>query len=108
MSFTLGRYVNKTVRVSIPVLFPEGPHCVVELLAVEPIGVWLEGEALLHAVYPRNPPESTRVFIPFAQIAYIVEDTSPPEPVAGEKEEATPPKPKRPGHRGAVRHKHHR
>ena len=114
MSSILGRYINKTVRLGIPALFPEGPPCVAELLAVDSAGVWLESEGLTHAVYPHNPPESARVFIPFAQIAYILEEileserSASPADQETPKEDAAPSKSKRSGHRGTPRNKHHR
>jgi len=110
MSFTLGRYINKAVRVSIPTLFPDGPDCVAIILAVDPAGVWFQSEALVRRVYPHNPPESARVFIPFTQIAYLAEDMTEPgsEHADQESPRALHPKPKRPGHRGAMRHKQQR
>ena len=123
MSSLLGRYVNKTLRLSIPILFPDGPPCVAKLLAVEPAGVWLESEALTQAI-ALSPAESARVFIPFAQIAFIVEElrrtatahanrAHPADKVTVARtgatgDEPTPPKTKRPGHRSAPHNKHRR
>jgi hypothetical protein len=121
MSSMLGRYLNRNVRVSIPTLFPDGPSCVAELVAVERSGVWLESPALTHVVYPDTPPESARVFIPFTQIAYIVGETeepllpetahagrAAPADKATTKEKEMPSRRERSGHRGTHRDKHHR
>jgi hypothetical protein len=130
MNSLLGRYLNKTIRLSIPILFPDGRPCVAALLAIEPAGVWLESDTLREAV---DLHESTRIFIPFAQIAYIVEETrhheraepgrahperpdhpeaphhpqkAHPDKPPTKEEPASPAKPKRPGHGGAPRSKH--
>lgn len=119
----LGRYVNRTVRLSIPILFPDGAPCVGTLISVESAGVWLDSEALTKAVHLHNAPQPAQVFIPFAQIAYIVEATPHPEkadslktthhPEASHHERVAPEKSasakaKRPIHGSAPRSKHHR
>ena len=110
----LGHYLNKTVVVSIPILFPDGPACVGTLVSIEPAGIWLESDALTRTVHPdmEQPPESTRVFIPFAQIAYIVkglgeETLRDPQHHDRAVKEATPAVPKRRG-RGATTSNKHR
>jgi hypothetical protein len=77
----LSNYVNKTVLVSIPFVFKDGDPCACRLLAVEPAGLWLESAELREKMLPnadRRPKAA--VFVPFAQMAYLIEDIPAPPP----------------------------
>jgi hypothetical protein len=70
----LGHHVNKSVSVSIPVIFKDNRSRPCRLVGVEVSGLWLEGEELSAALLPKpENGETFMVFVPFAQISYLVE-----------------------------------
>jgi hypothetical protein len=89
----LGHHVNKPVLVSIPSIFPDGEPQACTLIGIEPAGLWLESEELTRTLFPDTESEKVRkVFVPFAQIGYLVEGTTEP-PVSSplDKATSTPP-----------------
>jgi hypothetical protein len=79
----LGSHVNKIVLVSIPFLFKDDDPRPCRLVAAETSGLWLEGAELTKRLFPDVERRTeTVVFIPFTQIAYLVEDT--PQRLAAE------------------------
>jgi hypothetical protein len=73
----LANCVNKTVQVSIPILFGEVLPRICQLIGVEPGGVWLESPELARTAFPQGAEASTKIFVPFTQIAYITTETTP-------------------------------
>jgi hypothetical protein len=73
----LGHYLNKSLLVSIPSIFGDDDPRACTLTGIEPSGLWLESEdfskKLLHPDDKRARPH---VFIPFHQIAYLLEATA--------------------------------
>jgi hypothetical protein len=79
----LGHYVNKPVLVSIPPLFADGQLRACRLIGVESGGLWLESEDFTKLAFPNADRSAAKVFVPFTQIAYLVEGTTaPPVPLA--------------------------
>lgn len=78
----LSRYLNKTVLVSIPILFADGTARPYTLLGAEANGLWLQSAQLTERLLPDEGSElaamSPVVFMPFAQIAGVVVATSMP------------------------------
>ena len=84
MAPNLARYVNKTIYVSIPVLFEDCVCRPYRLLAADLIGLWLQSEDLARRLTPDDAGHLASmqaiVFVPFAQIAGVLIPTSMPEP----------------------------
>jgi hypothetical protein len=79
MSISLGHNLNKTVGVSIPSLFGDDLARVCTLVGIEPSGVWLlcaDPSFTFQTDQNQIPPTNPNVFIPFAQIAYLLDSTS--------------------------------
>jgi hypothetical protein len=82
MTPKVSQYINKTILVSIPVLFDDGRCRPFKLIGVEISGLWLQA----HDLAERLLPEAMRnystaepvVFVPFAQIGGVVIPTRPP------------------------------
>ena len=89
----LGHHVNKLVLVSIPSIFADSEPHICKLVGIEPSGLWLESEDLTRTIFPNTESGPVKnVFIPFAQIAYLVEDTTTrPVPTPSHKSTATIP-----------------
>lgn len=71
----LARYVNKTILVSIPMLFDDTVCRPVRLLGAELNGLWLQSDQLTERLAPDEPLSATTVttvFIPFAQMAGVL------------------------------------
>lgn len=82
--------INMPVHVSCPALFGERTPVLCTLAGVEPGGLWLEGEAVMKAVFEdAEEAASTTIFVPFAQIAYVVADP-PPTAAAASPQQAAP------------------
>jgi hypothetical protein len=94
----LGHHVNKSVLVSLPSVFPDVALRACKLIAVEEGGLWLESEVLTETIFAgAEDGKEKQIFIPFAQIRCLVEDTSAP-PVPSHLHKATagiPPHTKR-------------
>ena len=94
----LGHHVNKFVLVSLPSIFPDIAPRACKLIAVEEGGLWLESEVLTKTIFPNAERGNTKqIFIPFAQIACLVEDAAA-RPVPARLDKATagiPAHPKR-------------
>jgi hypothetical protein len=79
MTNMLEHLVNKIVRVSVPFLFKDSGPCPCRLVAVETCGLWLAGAELAEKLFPDAEKQiEPVVFIPFTQIAYLIE--APPTP----------------------------
>jgi len=80
----LRSFVNKPIRISIPALFGDEAPRIIKLIGIDPGGVWLACEDLgAMKLSEAGGPE--KIFVPFAQIAYIALGGTPPA--------ATPPHP---------------
>jgi len=97
MSNMLGHHLNKSVSVSIPAIFGDNVSRVCLMLGVEVSGLWLAGEELGITLFPEleNSAEKA-VFVPFAQIGYLVDSAvAPPRfPVEPAHSERANPHPK--------------
>ena len=86
MTPNLARYINKTVFVSIPVLFDDAVCRPYKLLAWELNGSCLQSEELTQRLLPDKAGDSAKlgpvVFVPFAQMAGVLVATGAPEPPA--------------------------
>jgi hypothetical protein len=69
----LGYHVNKAVLVSIPPLFGNGEPRRCYLIGTEPGGLWLRCSDLSLTARFNEKPEAVTVFVPFTQIAYLLE-----------------------------------
>jgi hypothetical protein len=78
----LAHHVNKAVLVSIPPLFGNSAPQLCRLVGVEPGGLWLESEPLWRAAFPDSELPLAMVFVPFAQIAYLIGAPVMPPPTA--------------------------
>jgi hypothetical protein len=82
MTPNLGRYLNKTILVSIPSLFEDDRCRPYKLIGIELFGLWLEGGDLasrfLTHEYKSVSPATWAVFIPFSQIACVAIATASP------------------------------
>lgn len=95
MPISLGHSLNKPVSVSIPALFGDDQRRVCTLMGIEPGGgVWLAIADphidVLQTAKGRGSTANVNVFVPFAQIAYLVDSV----PAANSHE--TQPKRKKP------------
>jgi hypothetical protein len=92
----LGHHINKPVLVSMPSIFADEKPRACKLIGVEPAGLWLENEDLTRMALPDADESLAPVFVPFTQIAYLVEGmTARPVPVAGNDATSTAPGPLR-------------
>ncbi len=84
MTPNLARYLNKTIYVSIPVLFEDGVCRPYRLLGAEFNGLWLQSEELTRRLAPDDGSQLAEmkpvVFVPYAQMAGVVIGTSAAEP----------------------------
>ena len=92
----LGHHLNKPVLVSMPPLFADGKPRSCKLIGIEPAGLWLENEDLTRRAFPAADGSLAPIFVPFTQIAYVVEGAAAlPIPAAGKDATSTasaPPK----------------
>jgi hypothetical protein len=77
MPVSLGHSLNKAISVSIPPLFgDELPHVCI-LIGIDAGGVWLNitdpSCRLFQSVKDRISSENPNVFVPYAQIAYLLD-----------------------------------
>jgi hypothetical protein len=84
MAITLSQFLNRTVLVCIPLLHDDKRPRPYTLVGIEVSGVWLESEDLTKSLRPsgkREPPPMIKAaFIPFTQIAHILDGTYIPTP----------------------------
>jgi hypothetical protein len=82
MTPKVNQYINKTILVSIPVLFDDGRCRPFRLIGVEVPGLWLQAHDLAERLLPEAMQNYVTaepvVFVPFAQIAGVVIPTRPP------------------------------
>ena len=74
MSSNLGRYVNKTIFVSIHGVAEDGKCRPYKLIGIELVGLWLQGADLTSryvAYQSESTPLTWAMFIPFSQIACV-------------------------------------
>jgi hypothetical protein len=93
MKNMLGHHVNKAVFISAPSIFSDDDAHACVLLGIEPCGLWLESEELTEVLFAQTETEGTRkVFIPFAQIRYLMECLNTPSLLSDEDDaKETPP-----------------
>jgi hypothetical protein len=79
MTPKLAHFLNKTILLCIPSLYDDKQPRPYTLVGIEPCGVWLESEdlasTLLTSEKRRPPPTTLAAFVPFAQIAYVLDGT---------------------------------
>lgn len=89
MQASLARYINKTISISIPILFEDGIARPYTLLGAEINGLWLQSDELTDRLLRNEDCDLARmnpaVFVPFAQIAGVLIPTSLPTPAADEQ-----------------------
>jgi hypothetical protein len=82
MSMTppIGRFLNRTILVSIPALFEDGVSRPYKLLGIELHGLWLQSDDLTRRLLSDETDEyaatEPAVFVPFAQIAGVIVPTT--------------------------------
>jgi hypothetical protein len=80
MTPPIGRFVNRTVLVSIPALFGDGASRPYKLLGIELHGLWLQSDDLTRRLLSDETDEyaatEPAVFVPFAQIAGVMVPTT--------------------------------
>lgn len=95
MPLDLSRHLNKTLLVSIPVLFEDGTARPYTLLGAEVNGLWLQSNDLTDRLLRDCDRELAKfnpaVFVPFAQIAGVLIATSVPAPPSDEHDALEPP-----------------
>lgn len=78
----LARYLDKTVHVSIPVLFEDGVCRPFRLVGADSHGLWLESPELTRRLLPREGHDLAAMtpvaFVPYAQIAGVLIATRMP------------------------------
>jgi len=93
MSISLVHSLNKIISVSIPSLFGDGMPHVCTLVGIETGGVWLQitdpGFRLFPAGENRARAANPNVFVPFAQIAYLLDSTTITNPKDRPAEQAS-------------------
>ncbi|MBZ5494666.1 MAG: hypothetical protein LAO76_27380 [Acidobacteriia bacterium] len=84
MTLQLTRHLEKTILVSIPVLFEDAKCRPYKLVGAELHGLWLESDELTKRLLPDHKKAyasaASAVFIPFSQIAGVIVATSPAVP----------------------------
>jgi hypothetical protein len=79
MTTKLVQFFNKTILVCIPSLYDDKQPRPFTLVGIEPCGLWLESEdlasTLLSSDEKRSAPTTLAAFVPFAQIAYVLDGT---------------------------------
>ena len=74
MISSLGHHLNKTVLVSIPPIFEDHQPVTCTLAGIEASGVWLASKDLWKKLLHGDDDRAVvPIFIPFAQIAYLLE-----------------------------------
>jgi hypothetical protein len=80
MPVSLAHSLNKIVSISIPLLFDDKLPRLCTLVGTEAGGVWLQitdpNFKLFQTDKGRVSPANPNVFVPFAQIAYLLEATT--------------------------------
>jgi hypothetical protein len=78
----LGQHLNKSVSVSIPIIFKDEASHACKLVGIEVSGLWLESEEFGSMLFPNlKESEPPRIFVPFGQILFLVEASGPkPQP----------------------------
>jgi hypothetical protein len=94
MNLSLGRYLNKTILVSIPALFEDGACRPYWLLGAELNGLWLQSDDLTSRLLKedRQGYASTApvIFVPFAQILAVLIPTKPVPGAAHASQKSNP------------------
>jgi hypothetical protein len=95
MPAKLNQYLNRTVLVSIPALFPDGKCRAYTLRGVDDHGLWLDSQHMNERLLGDDKKDYTTVgsgaFVPFAQIAGVLFVTAAPQalpPAADDKSAA--------------------
>lgn len=86
MTINFKRYLNTTIMVSMPALFPDAKARPFKLIGVELPGVWLQSDELADLLLPEEFQQYAAagplVFVPFAHIAGILVPTTRPVTIA--------------------------
>jgi hypothetical protein len=86
MPVSLAHSLNKIVSISIPLLFDDKLPRLCTLVGTEAGGVWLQITDPNFKLFPtdkgRVAPANPNVFVPFAQIAYLLESTTTADPAS--------------------------
>jgi hypothetical protein len=101
MAPNLGKYVNKTILVSIPPLSGDIKCRPYKLTGVELIGLWLEGADLAGGFLAHEHASHTRTtwafFVPYSQIACVAIGSTPAAIPADATASAVPSRSPAPG-----------
>jgi hypothetical protein len=98
MASNLGRYVNKTIFVSITGVAEDGKCRPYKLIGIELVGLWLQSEDLTSryiAYQNQSTPLTWAMFIPFSQIACVAvaapsSATQPGAPLSADRRKVQP------------------
>lgn len=75
----LANYFNKNILVLIPSFSDDKQPRLYTLVGIEPSGIWLESEELQRKLHTSEKQQSSTaskaVFVPFAQISYVLDGT---------------------------------
>lgn len=84
MPVSLGHSLNKAVSISVPLLFGDHLPHVCTLVGTDSGGIWLQipdpSFRLFQTDKTRIAPAKPNVFVPFAQIAYLLDSTASAPP----------------------------
>lgn len=100
MTPKVGRFLGRTVLVSIPALFGDAVCRPYKLMGFELVGLWLQSDDLSQRLLPEEARDLAAaapvVFVPFAQIAGVLVPTALAEqPSPGASSAAGQPSPAR-------------
>jgi hypothetical protein len=83
MKSLLANCTNKSVQVAIGTLFGDARPRVCELVGLESVGIWLVSEELTKLIYGNEANGAVPVFIPLAQVTFLVAGATPPARAVG-------------------------
>jgi hypothetical protein len=102
----LSNCINTPVRVASTAIFGDERPRVCRLIGLEDVGVWLASDELSKLVYEDAAFATDAVFVPLAQIIYLVpgatpparalDATSPPQALSTTRSQHPPSKKRRP------------
>ncbi len=104
MKSLLANCMNKSVQVASAAIFGDTKPRICKLVGLEEGGVWLACDELTKMVYRNVEGATAAVFVPLAQITYLVADATPPARAL----EAASPSPTRSKTRSQAHHENAR
>jgi hypothetical protein len=83
MKSLLANCTNKLVQVAIGTIFGDPRPRVCELVGLESMGIWLVSEELTKLIYGSEAKGPVPVFIPIAQVTFLVAGAAAPARAVG-------------------------